>query len=197
MFSYGIGGLAYWLARRGALVCPNCGLTWHGAASGFGLERLAPARGRGGSFRRPRSEEALPSAGLKRRLLGIVMVLIASVVIVAGIVDFEAATIAAGSALGVGGTGTFLWGRRVLQERRAALAQFMERRVLQLASRRGGTLTVTEVAAGLDLSLPAAERILAVMDDGFRVRSDVTDEGILLYEFPEVRHRPALESPDS
>jgi hypothetical protein len=32
------------------------------------------------------------------------------------------------------------------------------------------------------------------MDDGFRVRSEVTDDGIVLYEFPEVQHR-ALGGP--
>jgi hypothetical protein len=61
--------------------------------------------------------------------------------------------------------------------------------VLQLATRRGGTLTVTEVAAELDLSLSAAERILTEMDDGFRVLSEVSDEGLLLYQFPEVKLR--------
>ena len=61
--------------------------------------------------------------------------------------------------------------------------------MLKLASHRGGTLTVTEVAADLDLSLPAAESVLIGMDDGFRVCSEITDEGVLIYEFPEVLHR--------
>src|SRR6185503_13169849 len=98
--------------------------------------------------------------------------------------DFESTAIAVGSGIGFGGTGMFFWGWRALQERRAALAQSLERKVLQLATRRGGTLTVTEAAAELDLSLPAAEKVLTGMDDGFRVRSEVTDEGILVYEFP-------------
>ena len=46
----------------------------------------------------------------------------------------------------------------------------------------------------LDLSLEAAEKILIGMDDGFRVRSDVTDDGVIVYEFPEIRHRPKLTS---
>jgi len=32
------------------------------------------------------------------------------------------------------------------------------------------------------------------MDDGLRVRSDITDQGIIVYEFPELRHHPGLES---
>ena len=64
--------------------------------------------------------------------------------------------------------------------------------MLRLAARRGGSLTVTEVASELSLSLPAAEKVLIELDDGFRVRSEITEDGILLYEFPEVRHRPEL-----
>jgi hypothetical protein len=64
--------------------------------------------------------------------------------------------------------------------------------VLRLATRKGGTLTVTEVAAELDLSMEAAENVLVGMDDGFRVRSEITPEGVLLYEFPEVQHRGRL-----
>lgn len=44
--------------------------------------------------------------------------------------------------------------------------------------------------------MPATERVLTGIDDGFRVRSDVTDEGILLFEFPEVRHRQRLGFPE-
>ena len=83
----------------------------------------------------------------------------------------------------------FLWGSQALRERRQALRGALERRVLQLATQRGGTLTVTDVAASLDLSLGAAERILIGMDDGFRVRSEISEEGLLIFEFPEARHR--------
>lgn len=61
-----------------------------------------------------------------------------------------------------------------------------------MATERRGVLTVTDVAAALDLSLPAAEKLLIGMDDGFRVRSDVTEDGIIVYEFPEVLHRGKL-----
>ena len=139
-------------------------------------------------------EPPLPPGGLNRRVLGIAMVLMAAFAIVMGIVNYEGAVVAAGGVLGAVGTGTFFWGWRALQDRRVALTNALERRVLQLATRHEGTLMVTEVAAELDLSLPAAERVLTGMDDGFRVRSDVTDEGILLFEFPEVLHRQRLAS---
>ena len=71
---------------------------------------------------------------------------------------------------------------------------WLQRKVLLLATEKGGTLTVTEVAASLNMSLSAAEEVLDRMDDGLRVRSDVTDQGIIVYEFPELRHHPRLES---
>lgn len=192
LFTYGVGGLVYWLLRRGATVCPNCGFLWEG------LDRVPSFTGEGEwpRTRAPVRAERLPSSGLKRRVLGSVMVVIASMAIVGGIVNLETWAIAAGSVLGTAGSGMFFWGWRALQDRRAALTQSLERRVLQLATQRGGTLTVTDVAAELDLSLPAAEKVLVGMDDGFRVTSDVTDEGILLFEFPEVQLR-RLDPPDS
>ena len=51
---------------------------------------------------------------------------------------------------------------------------------------------MTEVAADLDIGLPAAEKILMSMDDGFRVRSEISDEGVIFYEFPELIHRREL-----
>jgi hypothetical protein len=70
----------------------------------------------------------------------------------------------------------------------------IQRQILRLASARGGTLTVTEVAADLNISLPAAEKILTSMDDGFRVRSDISDEGVIYYGFPGLRHRKELNT---
>ena len=88
----------------------------------------------------------------------------------------------------------FLWGWKALQRRRQAVLQGLNRKVLVLATQRGGVLTVTEVAAELNLSLPSAEKIMNGMDDGFRVRSDISKEGIIYYEFPEVRHQKALRA---
>jgi hypothetical protein len=180
LFTWGLGGIVYWLVRRNQVICPNCGLPWGHA--------LGPVRGR--PEPRPGSPPLpLPSGGLMRRVLGTLLALAAIVVLTIGVSELEPILIAVGSAMGLGGTTSFLWGWRALQDRRRSLRQALERRVLQLATRRGGALTVTDVASGLDLSLTAAERLLIRMDDGFRVRSDITDEGVLLFEFPEVQHR--------
>ena len=122
-----------------------------------------------------------------------VLVLLASLMVLMGFVEWEMAAIAFGSVMGAGGSLTFDWGWRGQQERREAVMQGLQRRILRLAQLRGGTLTVTEVAAEMNLSLPAAERILTSMDDGFRVRSEISREGVLYYEFPEVLHRKELE----
>ena len=48
-------------------------------------------------------------------------------------------------------------------------------------------MTATDVASELDVSIAAAERILFSLDDGFRVRSEVTDEGLIVFDFSEIR----------
>ena len=102
----------------------------------------------------------------------------------------------AGSLFGMVGSGMFLWGWKALQERRQSVIQSLNRKVLRLATQRSGVLTVTDVAAALNLTLPAAEKIMMGMDDGFRVRSDISREGVLYYEFPEVLHQKKLRAGD-
>jgi len=72
------------------------------------------------------------------------------------------------------------------EERREALIAALQPHVLKLAGERNGRLTVTDVATSLGWALPRAEKVLNSLDDGMRVRSDVTDEGVIVYEFPEV-----------
>ena len=191
LFTYGLGGVVYWLARRRHRVCPNCGLGWHNA----GQPLLSPAAEAAPPPTKWEEPAKLPSSGIKRRVLGSVMILVASFLMMMGIIEFIVPAFLTGLVLGGGGTGTFFWGLKAAQERRQALTTGLERKVLWLATEKGGTLTVTEVAADLNLSISVAEDILIGMDDGFRVRSDITDEGILLYEFPEVQHRKQLERP--
>jgi hypothetical protein len=64
--------------------------------------------------------------------------------------------------------------------------------VLRLAAEQGGRLTVTEVAAHLGWPMRRAEKILQSLDDGVRVDSEVTDEGVIVYEFREIVHARQL-----
>jgi hypothetical protein len=190
VFTYGFGGLIYWLARRKHLICPRCGLGWEHAGRPLALTEVTPGVS-------PRSidaepDEPLPSGGIKRRALGTLLVLLATFLVLLGFVETEVAAVVIGSLVGTAGSLTFYWGWQGLQERRKAVMGGLQRKILRLASAKGGTLTVTEVAADLNLSIPAAEKILMSMDDGFRVRSEISNEGVIYYEFPELLHRREL-----
>ncbi|MBT3326837.1 MAG: hypothetical protein HN396_11395 [Gemmatimonadales bacterium] len=189
-FTWGFGGLIYWLARRKHLICPRCGLGWEHAPRALAAAGSEPER----VMLEAEPDEKLPSAGLKRRIAGVGAILMASLLVLIGFVEWEMAAVAVGSVVGGGGSGMFYWGWKGLQERQKALMQGLQRKILKLADMKGGTLTVTEVAADMNLSLPAAENILTSMDDGFRVRSEISKEGVLYYEFPELLHRDQLGS---
>ena len=190
LFTYGFGGLVYWLARRKHLVCPRCGLGWEKASRALAVTGPETER----RLIEAEPDEVLPSTGIKRRVLGTAMVLFASLCVLIGFVEWEMAAVAFGSVMGGGGSLTFYWGWQGLQNRRNAIMEGLQRKILKLATSRGGTLTVTEVASDLNLALPAAEKILESMDDGFRVRSDISPDGVLYYEFPEIVYRSELGS---
>ncbi|MGB1658275.1 MAG: hypothetical protein ACPHQP_12550 [Longimicrobiales bacterium] len=190
LFTYGFGGLIYWLARRKHLVCPRCGLGWENASRALAATGPEPER----RLVSAEPDETLPSAGLKRRILGTATVLLASLLVLIGFVEWELAAIAVGSVVGGGGSLTFYWGWQSLMERKKAIMVGVQRKILKLADAKGGRLTVTEVAADLNLSLPDAEKIMISLDDGFRVRSEISNDGVLYYEFPEILHRDQLGS---
>ncbi len=200
VFTYGIGGLVYYARCRKRQVCPNCGLGWeHARAEGDpeGWQVGPGAPNPVTATRHPAvslRDEPLPGSGIGRRVFGAGLGVMGTLVITAGIAGGVAVPIVFGAFLGMAGSGMFLWGWRSLQERRQAVLQTLSRKVLQLATQRGGVLTVTDVAAELDLSLEAAEKLMIGMDDGFRVRSDISEEGVIYYEFPEVVHQRKLRS---
>lgn len=209
IFTYGIGGLAYWLLKRNDQICPGCGLGWNrsrplgeslilAAEPDFGGsgDPLVPRSGAtlsnvpgGMNPKAPGavSMSGLPSGGGVRRFGGVILVLLALFLVGMGIVEAELGAVVTGGLLGASGALSFGWGWKAQQRRRQDLLQRMQRQVIRLARQRGGILTATDVAGEMDLSLPAAERVLLSLDDGFRVTSDVTKEGILVFEFRELR----------
>ncbi len=201
LFTYGVGGVIYWLLKRNDRVCPSCGLDWQRARP-LGedpppAEALVPAEGASATSPgrpAPRGQGApeggLPRAGTGRRVVGTLVALLGLLMMGMGVAELEAALLVVGGVSGLTGALTFGWGWQALQRRREAILQRMQRRVLQLARVRSGQLTATEVATELDLTLGAAERVLLSLDDGFRIRSDVTEEGILVFDFPELQLRP-------
>jgi hypothetical protein len=211
LFTYGVGGLVYWLLKRTDRVCPSCGLAWDRARPlGEGMDMgsdllptnengwtpvggtsVAPGAGPGSQV----STGALPAGGGFRRFAGAALGLLGLLLVGLGIVTFTPEAAIVGGVIGLSGGASFGWGWRAQQSRRQALLQRMQREVLRIARLRGGTLTATEVAAEMDVSLPAAERVLLSLDDGFRVTSDVTDDGILVFDFRELRIPSHLQAP--
>lgn len=57
---------------------------------------------------------------------------------------------------------------------------------MQLARENEGVLTVTDVVLATSLSIKEAEVTLNDMVDGFRIKMDVADSGIVRYEFFEL-----------
>jgi hypothetical protein len=199
LFTYGVGGVVYWILKRSDRVCPSCGLSWERARPlgeelrGEGSNAEARAGGSvsltppGNSAAPASSGAALPPSGIGRRVMGTLVALVGLLMVGIGVAELEPLLLVVGGVIGLTGALTFGWGWKALQQRREALMQRMQRRVLHLARARSGRLTATDVATDLDLTLNAAERVLLSLDDGFRIRSDVTEEGILVFEFPELR----------
>ena len=83
LFTYGFGGLVYWLARRRHLICPRCGLGWEHASRALAAAGSEPER----RLIEAEPEQKLPSGGIKRRVFGTLMVLMASIMVVAGLAE--------------------------------------------------------------------------------------------------------------
>jgi hypothetical protein len=97
---------------------------------------------------------------LGRRVLGIATVVFAALMVTIGIAEFEPELLMLGGVAGALGTATTWWGLQARETRRRAIVARLQQRVLLFATEKGGTLTVTEVAASLNLSLSAAEDVL-------------------------------------
>lgn len=177
----GLGGILFYLVRRDHRSCPRCGRSW----GKFGELAVAPYRGT--TPERP----ARPAAvGTGRETLkrgwSIFLFVLAAIMIVAGIANLELAPILFGVLSGAGG---WFLRRSALEDRearRAALLAELQQPVLRLAAERKGRLTVTDVATHMGWSLPRAEKVLESLNDGLRVDSEVTDEGVIVYEFREL-----------
>jgi hypothetical protein len=95
-------------------------------------------------------------------------------------------------ALAAAGVATLLLRSAWQEEERTVETARGERQlaVVRLAEQEDGQLTVTEVAARLGWSMDDAAATLRSLDDGVRVTTTVTDEGVILYDFPELIHDP-------
>lgn len=183
----GVGGLLYFVVRRDHRVCPRCGEKWgqHGqravALAAAGGRPPAMAGGMHAAIPASRGESSFSFAS-------IAMYVMAALLVVIGIAEVELVPVLFGTAFGGGGFALQQKHQRDRERRRELLIAQLQQPVLQLAGERGGRLTVTEVASAFAWPMPRAEKILNSLDDGMRVTSDVTDEGVIVYQFRELMH---------
>ena len=202
----GIGGLAYWLARHSSRVCPRCGRNWRHASyravlnpdAGTGsTEALTPHPGSRAPerFMPPEGDSTggwlRIGGGAFLGLMGFVWITVAAQMMGMGLGFMPLFLFGAGVTAAGGGVRLIWSGLKKLRGRREADTDQLRGGVLRLASEREGQLTASEVAAYMGLPLPAAKKLLDGMEleNSLYVNSEVTDEGVIVYEFPELRRR--------
>jgi hypothetical protein len=176
----GAGGFVYYGLRRDHRICPRCGLGW-----GKHAERALRFTGETAAAARP-SIPAAAGESIKRGW-SIALFVSGAILLTIGAAEFEAVLAALGVLATAGAVLLHRAANAARETRRAALVSAMQTPVLKLAGERHGRLTVTEVAASLGWPLARAEKILNSLDDGWRVSSDITDEGVIVYQFRELQ----------
>ncbi|GAK52472.1 hypothetical protein U14_03723 [Candidatus Moduliflexus flocculans] len=68
-----------------------------------------------------------------------------------------------------------------------------EKEILRLAQEKGGRLAIPDIVVGTSLSSTEAEAIMREMAARGFADMQVTDAGIIVYEFYEIANRPKLE----
>lgn len=187
----GVGGLIFYLMRHNHRVCPRCGENW--GKYGERVRALPPGAGVAPPLAVPTQAEMSEDSRALRWGSYILFAFAAFLMIIAlGEGEFGAAVVAAMGA----GAGALLWNKAnsAREERRARLLVALQQPVLRLAAQRNGVLTVTDVAAALNWAMPRAEKVLNSLEDGLRVASTVTDEGVIVYEFRELMHAPRMSA---
>ncbi|HST60417.1 MAG TPA: hypothetical protein VLK84_17085 [Longimicrobium sp.] len=182
------GGILYFMLRHNHRSCARCGETLgrgemlalqSSAAGGTPLSAMMAAEG------------DLPEdgGGSRKWTVGAwALFAFAAMMLMIGVAEFEFVPFLFGAMSAAGGVGLLSAGRRAREERRGALLAALQQPVLRLAGEQGGRLTVTEVASALNWPMRRAEKVLNSLEDGLRVCSDVTREGVIVYEFRELMH---------
>ncbi len=65
----------------------------------------------------------------------------------------------------------------------------IENRIFRAAFKHEGRLTVSDIVLETDLGIREAEEVINGMVDGTHVRMEVEDNGLVVYEFPEIISR--------
>jgi hypothetical protein len=183
----GAGGIVYYALRHDYRICPRCGENW-GKRGARALALRPPERS--SEQLAAETEAAFPADGGGIPWPAWALFAFATLFMMIGFAEPEFAMVVIGAAAAGGGVALTRRAGRNREERRQALLVALQQPVLRLAGERGGRLTVTQVATAFSWPLPRAEKVLNSLEDGLRVASDVTDEGVIVYEFRELMHAP-------
>lgn len=85
-------------------------------------------------------------------------------------------------------------GRRIEHRREELRRDTLEAEILKMAGRHGGRLTAVEVAGELALPTTTAEELLNELMAREMAEIEITDSGLLVYNFRDVRHLSEKES---
>lgn len=189
----GAGGLVYYLMRHDYRACPRCGNSWgkrseHARAlsAGLALNEAAPQT----TAHQPEMRE---DARLMRWSAYLIFAFAALLMLI-GVGEGQPEPFFMGAFAAAGGALLWKKANSAREERREKLLVGLQQPVLRLAAQRNGVLTVTDVAAALSWPMPRAEKVLNSLEDGLRVASSVTDEGVIVYEFRELMHAPRMNA---
>ena len=178
----GAGGLGFFLLRHNHRVCPRCGMHW--GPHGLRAMTLSAA---GGTTVATGGDAAFPVAGTARRGWAILLLIMAGILLTIGFAEPEFGAVMMGMMAGGGGAMLLKSEKKERERRREAILESLQLPVLQLAGRKAGRLTVTDVATEMGWPMVRAEKVLNSLDDGLRVMSDITDDGVIVYDFVEIR----------
>jgi hypothetical protein len=181
----GAGGILYYLMRHDHRACARCGEGWGKRGERVAALNPAGSAAQAGSVAPVAVDVPEPSIGYVGTIL---LAFIAVMMLTIGITEIAPVMMAMGVMAGAGSVLRYNAVRRRRDDRRDAILQALQQPVLRLAAERGGTLTVTEVASSLGWTLPRSEKVLNSLEDGLRIVSDVSDEGVIVYEFREMVH---------
>jgi len=117
--------------------------------------------------------------------LGVVAA-VATALVIPGAAGILAALVAGAAGVGVGALSLRAGARQSDAADEKELVA-LEHRILDLAEKSDGDLTVTEVARELGLSTAKAEQALTAIADGTRVDMEIDPDGVIHYVFRELR----------
>jgi hypothetical protein len=110
--------------------------------------------------------------------------------------DIVAFIVASGAPIIVGSLivrSHFTGKKRLLEAEQKTLYEQREREIIRLAQQKRGRLTIPEIAVATSMNTEEADEMMRGMTTKGYVDMQVTDSGVIVYEFYEIAHRELEE----